>query len=130
MRSGELNKDTENKLKTKLVKDTKIELHNELARTLEDALHRKRKGDMIVNHWIKSKNKEYSRSKKGQIKEKEHKQVYEKVKSNTNDRAFNDWLKNSLKSLRREKSKKRIEKIEKVKHSRATERTKLRNQLQ
>ena len=47
MKNGELNKDTERKLKSKLVKDTKIELHNELARTLEDALHRKRKGDMI-----------------------------------------------------------------------------------
>ena len=45
----------EKKLKSKLVKDTKIELHNELAKTLEDALQRKRKGDAVVDQWIKCK---------------------------------------------------------------------------
>jgi hypothetical protein len=59
MKNGELNKDTEKKLKIQLEKDTKIELHGELTKTLEDALNRKRKGDMIVNEWIKTKKKEF-----------------------------------------------------------------------
>lgn len=35
-----IKKDTENKLKQKLISDTKIELHNELARTLEQAIEK------------------------------------------------------------------------------------------
>jgi hypothetical protein len=130
MKNGELNKDTERKLKSQLEKDTKIELHGELTKTLEDALNRKRKGDMIVNEWIKTKKKEFFNSKKGQMKENQNKQNFEKVKTRTNDHAFSEWLKNSLKSLRREKSVKRLEHVEKEKKSRVTERTKVRNQFE
>lgn len=51
-----IKKDTEKKLKKKLIHDTKIELHNELAKTLEDALQRKRQGDQVVSEWIKVRN--------------------------------------------------------------------------
>ena len=52
-----IKKDTEKKLKGKLVKETKRELHHELARTLEDAINRKRKGDALVSEWISNKKK-------------------------------------------------------------------------
>lgn len=55
MKNGARRKSSKNKLKEKLVKDTKVELHNELAKTLEDALQRKRKGDIVVDEWIRCK---------------------------------------------------------------------------
>jgi hypothetical protein len=64
------------------------------------------------------------------MKENQHKQNFEKVKTRTNDHAFSEWLKNSLKSLRREKSVKRLEHVEQEKKSRVTERTKVRNQFE
>lgn len=39
------------------MKETKRELHHELARTLEDAINRKRKGDALVSEWISNKKK-------------------------------------------------------------------------
>lgn len=41
-------------MRNKLIQDTQVEMHQELARTLEDVLERKRKGDIIikeVGHW-------------------------------------------------------------------------------
>lgn len=101
-----IKKDTEKRLKHQLTKDTKIELHNELARTLEEALQRKRKGDEIVNEWIKSKTKESKKTKREKSKELAYKKHYETLKARSNSKVFTDWLRKNLKSLRREKSQK------------------------
>ena len=68
-----IKKDTEKKLKNKLVNDTKMELHNELAQTLEEALQRKRKGDFVVSEWIKNKKKEYRKQRQEKHKQKQYK---------------------------------------------------------
>ena len=92
-----IKKDIENKLKNKLIKETKRDLHHELAHTLEEALQRKRNGDMLVSEWIRQKKKEYRRSKSLRKKEQNYKKNFEKVKAKTNEKAFCEWLKNNLK---------------------------------
>lgn len=43
-----IKKDIEKQLRQKLIADTKIELHNELAKTLEEALEKKRQNDIEI----------------------------------------------------------------------------------
>lgn len=101
-----IKKDTEKKLKGKLVKEMKRELHHELARTLEDAIHRKRKGDALVSTWISNKKREFLKSRSKVRKEDEYKRNFEIMKNRTNEQAFTEWLKNSLKNMKKEKIQK------------------------
>lgn len=96
-------------MKKKLVKETRKELHNELTRTLQEALEKKRRGELQVTDWVNSKKRQERRSRSQRKKKDEHRKSMEKIKAHNNDKIFSEWLKNSLRTLKREKSRKRIE---------------------
>lgn len=76
-----LKKETEQKLKQKLVSDTKVELHHEITRTLEQALNDKRICDQHVKKWIKDKTKHSKINKREHRRSQKLKKFVEHAKS-------------------------------------------------